>query len=188
MRITGGAARGIQLRVPNRGQIRPATDRLRESVFSSLGPCVEGMRILDLFAGTGAYGLEALSRGAEAVTFVEKDRNAIGCLEANLRAVAKSLDRIDLLTDVARTNILSWRPHAGREFDLVFADPPFSRLDSLIEPIFQLVVQLPLSGGRLRLVLEVPGQYEPASAGWILDRRIGKGTAQPTCCLLTRVS
>jgi 16S rRNA (guanine966-N2)-methyltransferase len=188
VRITGGTARGIRLRVPNRRQIRPATDRLRESVFSSLGPCVEGMRIMDLFAGTGAYGLEALSRGAESVTFVEKDRNAIACLESNIRAVAKSLNRNDLRTVVAHADVLNWRPPPGRKFNLVFADPPFSRLDSLIKPLLQFVSQLPKLGGRLCLVLEVPGQYEPAQAGWIVERRIGKGSEQPTCCLMTCVT
>lgn len=186
MRITGGAARGIPLKVPNRGRIRPATDRLRESVFSSLGPSVEGRRILDLFAGTGAYGLEALSRGAESVVFVEKDRAAIVCLKANLAAIGKSLNRTDLRTDVAQADVLSWRPPGTREFDLVFADPPFSRLDSIVEPLFRSMSLLPVPGGGLRVVLEVPGHYEPASPGWLLERRIGKGRDQPTCCLFRR--
>lgn len=186
MRITGGAARGIPLKVPNRGRIRPATDRLRESVFSSLGPSVEGKRILDLFAGTGAYGLEALSRGAESVAFVEKDRAAVACLKANLAAVAKSLNRTDLRTVVAQADVLSWRSSVVREFDLVFADPPFSKLDSIIEPLFRFLSLLPAPGGDLRVVLEVPGQSEPASPGWLLERRIGKGRDQPTCCLFRR--
>jgi 16S rRNA (guanine966-N2)-methyltransferase len=186
VRITGGAARGIRLRVPARGQIRPATDRLRESVFSSLGPSVEGRRILDLFAGTGAYGLEALSRGAESVAFVEKDRDAVACLKANLMAVGKSLNRTGLRTDVTQADVLNWRPPAVREFDLVFADPPFSRLESIIEPLFRFLSLLPILGGDLRVVLEVPGHYEPESPGWILVRRIGKGRDQPTCCLFRR--
>jgi 16S rRNA (guanine966-N2)-methyltransferase len=186
VRITGGTARGIPLRVPSRGPIRPATDRLRESVFSSLGPSVEGRRILDLFAGTGAYGLEALSRGAESVTFVEKDRNAVACLKANLAAVAKSLSRTDLRTDVAQADVLSWRPPADGEFDLVFADPPFSRLDSIVQPLFRFLSRLPIPGGNLRVVLEMPGHYETASQGWLLERRVGKGRDQPTCCLFRR--
>ena len=186
MRITGGVARGIRLTVPSRGQIRPATDRLRESVFSSLGPSVEGRRILDLFAGTGAYGLEALSRGAESVAFIEKDRNAVACLKANLMAVGKSLNRSGLRTDVTQADVLHWRPAAAREFDLVFADPPFSRLESIIDPLFRFLSMLPIRGGELRLVLEVPGHYQPASPGWILVRRIGKGRDQPTCCLFRR--
>ena len=186
MRITGGAARGIPLKVPNRGPIRPATDRLRESVFSSLGPSVEGKRILDLFAGTGAYGLEALSRGAASVVFVEKDRDAVACLKANLAAVAKSLNRTDLRTDVVQADVLSWRPPVTGEFDMVFADPPFSGLDSMVQPLFRLMSRLPIPGGIFRLVLEMPGHYETASPGWLFERRVGKGRDQPTCCLFRR--
>jgi 16S rRNA (guanine966-N2)-methyltransferase len=151
-----------------------------------LGPTVEGKRILDLFAGTGAYGLEALSRGAESVTFVEKDRNAVACLKENLAAVWKSLNRTGLQADVAQADVLNWRPPVASEFDLVFADPPFSRLESIIAPLFRFLSLLPIRGGELHLVLEVPGHYEPASPGWILGRRIGKGRDQPTCCLFRR--
>jgi len=186
MRITGGGARGIPLRAPNRGPIRPATDRLRESVFSSLGSAIEGKRILDLFAGTGAYGLEALSRGAESVAFVERDRNAIACLKTNLESVAKSLKRTGLQTEVAQADVLGWRPSPDREFDLVFADPPFPRLDLMVEPLFRLLSRLPVPKDGLTMVLETPGQYRPVVAGWVLIRRIGKGRDQPTCCLFRR--
>ncbi|HTB63133.1 MAG TPA: RsmD family RNA methyltransferase, partial [Opitutales bacterium] len=91
MRITGGRARGIVLKIPQRGELRPATDYLRQAVFSSLGPRVVGARVLDLFAGTGAYGLEALSRGAAHVTWVDANGSAITAIRANLAAVAKSM-------------------------------------------------------------------------------------------------
>ncbi|MCB0386966.1 MAG: RsmD family RNA methyltransferase, partial [Bdellovibrionales bacterium] len=92
MRITGGRARGIPLIAPTGQGTRPATDRMREAVFSSLGPLVEGSRCLDLFAGTGAYGLEALSRGATAVSFVENDTKALRALKTNQDTVLKSLN------------------------------------------------------------------------------------------------
>jgi len=91
VRITGGKARGIPLAVPRGDAVRPATDALRQALFSSIGARVEGARFLDLFAGSGAYGLEALSRGAASGLFVERDRRTVTCLEKNLAAVSKSL-------------------------------------------------------------------------------------------------
>src|SRR5580658_3909094 len=80
VRISGGLARGIELAVPRGGAVRPATDGMRQAVFSSLGSRVEGARFVDLFAGSGAYGLEALSRGASGGTFVERSARASSCL------------------------------------------------------------------------------------------------------------
>jgi 16S rRNA (guanine966-N2)-methyltransferase len=130
--------------------------------------------------------LEALSRGADSVAFVEKDRNAVASLKENLAAVGKSLNRTNLRADVAQADVLGWRPPMARVFDLVFADPPFSSLDSIVEPLFRTLSLLPIPGGGLRVVLEVPGHFEPAATGWILVRRIGKGRDQPTCCLFSK--
>ena len=93
MRISGGGARGIPLRVPKGDAVRPATDALRQAIFSSLAQRVPGARFLDLFAGSGAYGLEALSRGAVGGVFVENNFQALGCLRQNVAAVCKSLGR-----------------------------------------------------------------------------------------------
>ena len=84
MRITGGEARGIPLVLPRGDAVRPATDAMRQAVFSSLGARVPGARFLDLFAGSGACRLEALSRGASGGTFVEKNPQAVACLRRNL--------------------------------------------------------------------------------------------------------
>src|ERR1019366_4147641 len=86
MRISGGQARGIPLIVPKGDAVRPATDGMRQAAFSSLGGYVTGARFLDLFAGSGAYGLEALSRGAAGGVFVEKNARAAACLRRNLAA------------------------------------------------------------------------------------------------------
>lgn len=91
MRITGGAARGIPLKAPAGDAVRPATDAMRQAVFSSLGGVVVNAYFLDLFAGTGGYGLEALSRGAAGGVFIERNAKAAACLRANLTAVRKSL-------------------------------------------------------------------------------------------------
>ena len=93
MRISGGAARGITLVVPKGDAVRPATDGMRQAAFSSLGALVTGAQFLDLFAGSGAYGLEALSRGAAGGVFVEKNAKAAACVRQNLAAVCKSLGR-----------------------------------------------------------------------------------------------
>src|SRR5688572_19711372 len=93
MRISGGKARGIPLSVPKGDAVRPATDGMRQAVFSSLGERVVGARFLDLFAGSGAYGLEALSRGASGGVFVEQNAKAANCVRRNIAAVCKSLGR-----------------------------------------------------------------------------------------------
>src|SRR5436305_7428009 len=93
MRISGGRARGIPLVAPKGDAVRPATDGMRQAVFSSLGARVVGARFVDLFAGSGAYGLEAWSRGAAGGLFVEKSAKTISCLRQNIAAVAKSVGR-----------------------------------------------------------------------------------------------
>src|SRR5213078_2273851 len=104
MRIVAGAARGVRLDAPAGDGTRPTSDRVREAVFNTLFSLggVEGKTVVDLFAGTGALGIEALSRGAEHATFVERDRAALECIEANL-ARAKLSDRATVrLADAAR--------------------------------------------------------------------------------------
>src|SRR4051794_29287469 len=107
MRISGGRARGIPLLAPKGDAVRPATDGMRQSVFSSLGDRVVDARFLDLFAGSGAYGLEALSRGAATGVFVEQNAKAAACIERNIAAVCKSLGResddLDVLQVDARS-------------------------------------------------------------------------------------
>ncbi|MEZ5274915.1 MAG: RsmD family RNA methyltransferase [Opitutaceae bacterium] len=187
MRVTGGGARGIPLRVPARGAIRPAMDSLRERVFSSLGPVIVGARVLDLFAGTGSYGLEALSRGADSAVFVERDRGALGCLKENLAAVEKSLGRPSGSGTIVPSDVLKWRPGPDGFFDIIFADPPFTEMDRVLGPLFGLLGEKGIAREHSLLVLEVPGQREPGGKGWQLERRIGKGRDQPTCCLFRRV-
>ncbi|MEZ5317104.1 MAG: RsmD family RNA methyltransferase, partial [Vicinamibacterales bacterium] len=87
MRIVGGTFRGRTLAGPGRAPLRPTSDRLRETLFNILAPVIDDARVLDAYAGTGAVGLEALSRGAAHVTFVERDRGALAALDANIRAL-----------------------------------------------------------------------------------------------------
>jgi len=124
MRITGGQARGIPITTGRARQVRPATDRMREAVFSSLGERVAGARVIDLFAGSGSYGLEALSRGASTAMFVEKNPQAVAALQENLKAVLKSLGNpVGRQANIVRQDAL--RIAGNPVFDLVFMDPPY---------------------------------------------------------------
>ncbi len=180
MRITGGQARGIQLQLPRRGELRPATDALRAAVFSSLAQRIPGARVLDLFAGTGAYGLEALSRGALHVTWVENHAAAAAAIRANLAAVAKSLAAPDpaALGQIFPADVFSWSPPHGVTFDLIFADPPYALLPERGESL--LARATAWLSPDARFVLEAPGSYSPVPPiGWSLLRRLGKGGHQP---------
>ena len=126
MRIIAGLAKGMPLAVPRAG-VRPTADRVREAIFSSLGERVAGARVLDLFAGTGALGLEAASRGAESVMFVENARSALECLERNLETFKRNRE-VSCAFSVIRADVkLQFRKlaNAGEQFSLLFADPPY---------------------------------------------------------------
>jgi len=177
MRITGGYSRGITICAPKGNKIRPATDKKRESLFSSLGDRLEGARILDLFAGTGAYGLEALSRGAAEVKFVEWNRACAAVLEKNLEAVKKSGRQAAaewmgegeiVVRDVF--HLLSRKP--GEGYDMIFADPPYEDVEMAGKILFR---DLPswLNGPHARLIFEVPADYVPSETGWKLSKALG---------------
>jgi 16S rRNA (guanine966-N2)-methyltransferase len=182
MRISGGGARGIPLRVPKEAGFRPAMDRLRQGVFSSLGERVAGARFIDFFAGTGSYGLEALSRGATGGWFVERDRAAVAALRANLTAVCRSAGLADNVATVANADALQWIPPAGAGADLIFCDPPFADIAGVAETLFRRFAGFLAADPPGLLVFEMPGEVELASPGWRMVKRIGHGRGQPTCC------
>ncbi len=128
MRIIAGLAKGMTIAVPRTG-VRPTADRIREAVFSSLGERVIGARVLDLFAGTGALGLEAASRGAKSVTFVEQARVALECLEKNIQTFERNrgLNWSFTLIRAAVESQLQKLAAAEEIFQLVFADPPYGQ-------------------------------------------------------------
>jgi 16S rRNA (guanine966-N2)-methyltransferase len=122
-RIIGGLAGGLRLQVPLRGT-RPTAERVREAIFSALdarGLC-DGAKVLDLYAGSGALGLEAASRGAESVVLVERDRAAAKVAERNADAVAKAGAVRALVEPVS---VAQYLQRSGRQFDLVLIDPPY---------------------------------------------------------------
>ena len=121
MRVVAGLYRGRRIEAPRGRTTRPTSDRVREALFSILGP-IEGVRTLDLYAGSGALGVEALSRGAAKAVFVDSDVRAVATIKANLEALGAQ-------ARVHRRDAFSWLGTAARgeeAFDLVFADPPYS--------------------------------------------------------------
>lgn len=185
MRITGGKARGIPLKAPKGDGTRPATDRLRESVFSSLAGSIEGCKVADLFAGTGSYGLESLSRGAASASFFETDRAALTCLQQNVRAVLRSCDLDTSAAKVVARDVFSLDVNSPA-YDLIFLDPPYGIIASEIGRIFEKAVNA-IATSDARVVLELPGNLEPAIEGWEMQRRIGKaGKDKPTAAVFKR--
>jgi 16S rRNA (guanine966-N2)-methyltransferase len=118
MRIIAGIAKGRRLRSPRGSGTRPMMDRVREAIFSSLGALVVDASVVDLYAGTGSVGLEALSRGADAVVFVEADRDALDALRVNIEAVG-------LGGTVVAGTVERFLASATGMFDLAFVDPPY---------------------------------------------------------------
>ncbi|HEX7663276.1 MAG TPA: 16S rRNA (guanine(966)-N(2))-methyltransferase RsmD [Polyangiaceae bacterium] len=123
MRIVAGIHRSREIRAPKGDSTRPTSDRVREALFSMLESArpIEGLRVLDLYAGTGALALEALSRGATAATLVEKNRDALAAIGSNVDALGVKAQVTVLALDVGRAASRL----AGQTFDLVFADPPY---------------------------------------------------------------
>ena len=129
MRVIAGSHRGRRLSGPDGTALRPTSDKVRQAIFSILGTQVPGGRFLDLYAGTGAVGIEALSRGASTVTFVESDPKAVQLLQKNLRTCQ--------LFDQAQVRLgqtaafLDQKDWWGGPYDVLFADPPYAALDEL---------------------------------------------------------
>ncbi len=171
MRIVAGHWRGRRLIAPPGAATRPTADRVRQALFDMLlhapwggRDVIDGARVLDVFAGTGAFGLEALSRGAAHTTFVEHDRAALAALHANVAACAAQ-DR----TDVLPIDALAIQP--GEPADLVFLDPPYHR-DLVPRAIARL-----RTAGRLAphalLIAETGHDEPPPAADMLAERRHG---------------
>ena len=124
MRVIGGTYRGRRLRAVEGLAVRPTSDRLRETLFNILAPRIEGSRFLDICAGSGAVGIEALSRGADEVTFIESSRQACLVIEANLGALG--IERNASMVNLNTTTALKRLAQEFKEFDIAFLDPPYA--------------------------------------------------------------
>ena len=135
VRIIAGRLRGSKLPVPDRPGLRPTSDRVRETLFNWLQPALPGARVLDLFAGTGALGFEAASRGAARVTLVERDARAVAALRESARILGAEQ------VEVVRADAVEFARSASGGFDLVFLDPPYRQgLLERIEPELERLV------------------------------------------------
>ena len=182
MRITGGAARGINLVTGGREDVRPATDMLRQAFFSSLAADIPGKSVLDLFAGTGAYGLEALSRGAASVRFVEGDKAGIRSIAENIAAVCKSMKGGENLCTVEHRDVFKWV--SSEKFTLIFADPPYAMVPSRAAEIFDIADRV--LGGNGIFVFEMPAEQTLSNPKFTLLKKLGKGRNDPSACIYSR--
>ena len=152
MRIIAGSRRGHRIEAPGGRNTRPTSDRVRENVFNILGP-LDGGDVLDLYAGSGALGLEALSRGAVHAVFVETDREAADVIAANL-------DKLRLRGTVLRQDVLKVLSSEKRKYDLVLVDPPYEMYSDLEPKLARYLPPLLTPGGVV--VVETDARTQPA--------------------------
>lgn len=175
MRIVGGLAKGRRLAAPARGT-RPTSDRTREALFNSLAGLVDidGARVLDLYAGTGAVGLEALSRGAVEAVFVESGRTALAVLRRNIAIVGLPGARV---VDRPVSGYLAAPPAAT--FDIVFADPPYAIADDSLAAVLAALTEPMWLAADAVVVVERPARGDgprwPAEITELRSRRYGDG-------------
>jgi 16S rRNA (guanine966-N2)-methyltransferase len=187
MRISGGEARGIPLTVPKGDLVRPATDGMRQAVFSSLAARVPGAWFADLFAGSGAYGLEALSRGATGGTFVERNAKAVSCIQKNVTAVCKSLGRDPRDLAIVTGDALAWQPlEMTPRPDIVFVDPPYEIITEISSRLFARLTTFLADKTDPVVVFEMPGETTLDPTGWTCVRRLGRGARQPSVAFFKR--
>ena len=175
MRISGGKARGIPLRVTKKSGVRPAIETTRERLFSSLFQFIDNASVLDLFAGSGSYGLEALSRGAQNSTFVEKNRLVFSDLKTNLAAVLKSAKLIGETGRLVNRDVADFLKDIPKQpYDLIFIDPPYSEIEKLCPKIFDLLYANQYLSENGLIILETPGELALEFLNWKATRVVGK--------------
>ena len=170
MRVIAGEARGIRLAPVPEG-VRPTADRVREALFNSLGQFFDGGEVLDLYAGTGALGIEALSRGCEKATFVEGSGRTAAVISENLKRT-----RLEVKAEVVRGDVrreVERLVREGREYRLIFADPPYRIAASEIGEVLPLLMELLAPGGRVVVESGDPLASEVVESARGVSRRYG---------------
>lgn len=171
MRVIAGTAKGLRLASVPDGT-RPLSDRAREGLFSSLGTEVVDARVLDLFAGTGAVGIEALSRGAAHATFVDAAPRAIAVIRENLRRTGLA-EKAAVVRSDARRSLAS---HAGA-FDLVFLDPPYAIAPDDLDATLAAIGPAAAEGALVVITRPAKGYTPVIPVDWAPDRRLSYGDA-----------
>ncbi len=177
MRVVAGSAGGMTLCVPKGEDLRPTMDLVKGAIFSSLGEFIKGARVLDLFAGTGSLGIEALSRGAASVVFVETDRRAVATIERNLEKTHLSgkLHAFDVFRFLDRLA-------AANSFDVIIADPPYAKAagerDFTPELLGSESLRLALVSGGVFVLEHLPGAKLPLRDRWECFRQKRYGATE----------
>jgi len=149
MRVIAGTARSLPLKCMEGLDTRPTTDRIKETLFNMIQREIPGCRFLDLFAGSGAIGIEALSRGAQEAVFVEHQQKAVNCIQENLR-FTRLIDRARVLKADAVSAV--YQLEGGPCFDIIFMDPPYEQ--GLEQPVLAALRNSSLADGNTMLILE----------------------------------
>jgi len=174
MRIISGTAGGIPLRIPSH-DVRPTMEMVRGAIFSALGERIAGARVLDLFSGSGAFGIEALSRGAATAIFVDNHPKAIAAIKANL-------EKTRLQAGVIRSDVLRFLERVDQTFDLVFADPPYSKRPGDTDHATQLITSPALvkrlAADALLVLEKTSGDLPLEPNGWTIIRDKKYGSTQ----------
>jgi 16S rRNA (guanine966-N2)-methyltransferase len=173
VRVIAGSAGGLSLHLP-KSDLRPTMDVVKGAIYSSLGEAIVGARVLDLFAGSGALGIEALSRGAAAVTFVESDRRAVAAIERNF-------EKTHLHGDVQAMDVFRYldRFASHGSFDVILADPPYAKAagerDFTPELLGSESLRLALAPSGIFILEHLPGAKLPLRDVWecIRQKRYG---------------
>ena len=183
MRVIAGSAGGIPLLCPKSDHVRPTMDQVRAAIFSSLAERVPDARVLDLFAGAGGLGIEALSRGARAASFVERDRRAADCIRRNLAqthlATCAEVLCLDAFVFIQRKAAAP----GGKPFDLIFADPPYTSATQTEDFSGKLLasatlIELLAAGGLFVLEKSPRHPLPPDMNGWEPIRQKRYGTTE----------
>lgn len=178
MRIIAGSAKGIRLKMVPGNHVRPTTDRVKESLFSVIGPFFDGGSVLDLFAGTGSLGLEAISRGMDHAYFIDQSAQSLRIAKQNA-IQCRFLDQTDFLRRDARS-ALKYFAAKSMQFDLIFLDPPYH--ERLLEPVLALLQAKSLLSPTGLLAVEHPNSMSILSSGstFITSRELSYGDTNIT--------
>ena len=174
MRIIAGVNRGRALKAPKWNGLRPTSDKLRETLFNIIAPRLDGARVLDVFAGTGAIALEALSRGAAAATCIEQDRRAVLLIEENRERCGEA-DRCVIIRDAVERALST--PLTGGPFDIVVLDPPYEYA-ALERAVRDAATQR--AAGALLVLEHAARVAPPVPAGLVVTRTVKSGDSALT--------
>ena len=174
IRISGGLARGIPLKVTKSKLLRPSTEANRERLFSSISQSLRESRVLDLFAGSGSYGLEALSRGAKHVHFVENNRKIFKDLKQNFEKVKKSACLIEKSASFSNRDVVEFLRQKENTYDLIFLDPPYKDIPKIGNSVFDLLTTHDFVHQDTLLIHEAPREEVSSFENWKLSKVLGK--------------